>query len=101
MKLIRYIKKHSFKLAILLILLSFYAFCLPSKLFDKPTATVIESSEGELLGAKIANDGQWRFPKTDSVPYKFKQCIIQFEDAYFYKHLGLTLFLLQKLYKLI
>ncbi len=91
MKLIRYIKKHTVKLAVVFILLVFYTFCLPAKLFDKPTATVIESEEGDLLGAKIANDGQWRFPKTDSVPYKFKQCIIQFEDAYFYKHPGFNI----------
>ncbi len=41
-----------------------------------------------LLGAVIADDGQWRFPHNDSVPEKFKTCIIQFEDAYFYKHPG-------------
>ena len=61
---------------------------MPKILFKNPTSTVIESAEGELLGAKIAGDGQWRFPQNDSVPTKFKQCIIQFEDAYFYKHPG-------------
>jgi len=70
------------------IALLFYAFCLPEQLFNKPTATVIESTEGNLLGAQIASDGQWRFPKSDSVPTKFKQCIIQFEDAHFYQHPG-------------
>jgi len=72
----------------LLIALLFYVFCLPEKLFNKPTATVIESTEGNLLGAQIASDGQWRFPKSDSVPTKFNHCIIQFEDAHFYKHPG-------------
>ncbi len=57
-------------------------------MFNKPTSTVIESAEGELLGAKIAKDGQWRFPQNDKVPEKFKQCIVQFEDAYFYKITG-------------
>jgi len=88
MNLIFYLKKHKIKIIGLLILLLFYAFCLPKKLFNKPTATVIESSEGELLGAQIASDGQWRFPKCDSVPEKFKHCIIQFEDAHFYQHPG-------------
>jgi len=41
-----------------------------------------------LLGALIADDGQWRFPQNDSVPNKFKTCLIQFEDEYFYKHPG-------------
>jgi len=40
------------------------------------------------LGAKIADDGQWRFPIIDSVPRKFEICLLQFEDAYFYKHFG-------------
>jgi len=82
------IKKHKTKLIIAVILLTAYYFSLPKQLFNKPTSTVIESSEGELLGAKIAGDGQWRFPQNDKVPEKFKQCIVQFEDAYFYKHPG-------------
>ncbi|AOW22087.1 penicillin-binding protein 1C [Urechidicola croceus] len=69
-------------------LLIWYYFSLPKELFSTPTSTVLESVEGDLLGAKIASDGQWRFPKRDSIPDKFKQCIIQFEDAYFYKHPG-------------
>ena len=84
----QFIKNHKIKLIIAVILLTAYYFSLPKILFKNPTSTVIESAEGELLGAKIAGDGQWRFPQNDSVPTKFKQCIIQFEDAYFYKHLG-------------
>jgi penicillin-binding protein 1C len=61
---------------------------LPKELFTKPTSTVITSSNNELLGALIAKDGQWRFPHNDSVPQKFKTCLIQFEDEYFYKHPG-------------
>ena len=72
----------------LLLLLLGYYFCLPKQLFKDPTATVITSSSGELLGALIADDGQWRFPETDSIPYKFKTCMLQFEDDYFYKHPG-------------
>ena len=61
---------------------------MPRTLFQEPYSTVIESKEGELLGAKIARDGQWRFPEQDSVPDKFKKCIVYFEDEYFYKHPG-------------
>ena len=82
------IKNHKIKLIIAVILLTAYYFVLPKQLFKNATSTVIESTEGELLGAKIADDGQWRFPQNDSVPSKFKQCIVQFEDAYFYKHPG-------------
>ncbi|MFD2563821.1 penicillin-binding protein 1C [Aquimarina rubra] len=65
-----------------------YYFSLPKPLFSDPTATVIETKSGELLGAKIAEDGQWRFPETDSVPEKFKSCILAFEDQQFYRHVG-------------
>ena len=84
---------------IVVILLIFYYFCLPRELFNKPTSTLIESSEGDLLGAKIAADGQWRFPKSDSIPYKFKTCIVQFEDAYFHKHFGFNLVSIFKAFK--
>ncbi len=83
-----FIKKHKHKLIIAVILLTAYYFSLPKQLFNNPTSTVIESVEGELLGARIADDGQWRFPQNDSIPKKFATCIVQFEDAYFYKHPG-------------
>ena len=73
---------------LLLILFGFWFFCLPNQLFNDPTSTVIQSKEGFLLGARIANDGQWRFPKKDSIPYRFEQCILHFEDEYFYQHPG-------------
>ena len=82
----KWIIQHKIKLIIAVILLTAYYFALPKQLFNNPTSTVIESTEGELLGAKIADDEQWRFPQNDSVPDKFKACIVQFEDAYFYKH---------------
>ncbi len=87
-KLTTYIKTNKIKSAIVFLLLIAYYFCLPNKLFTDPTATVITSKTNQLLGAKIASDGQWRFPQNDSIPEKFKTCIIAFEDAYFYKHPG-------------
>lgn len=73
---------------LLLVVLIAYYFSLPKPLFKDSTSTVIESSEGNLLGAKIAKDMQWRFPENDTVSVKFAQCITQYEDAYFYKHWG-------------
>ncbi|WAC39858.1 transglycosylase domain-containing protein [Pedobacter sp. SL55] len=70
------------------VLLLFFWFSLPSPLFITPTSYVIEASNGELLSASIAKDGQWRFPVADSVPDKFAKCIITFEDKRFYHHLG-------------
>ncbi|MBF4484698.1 MULTISPECIES: penicillin-binding protein 1C [unclassified Flavobacterium] len=87
-RIINWIKKNKIKSAIAFLLLLIYYFSIPRTLFQEPYSTVIESKEGELLGAKIARDGQWRFPAQDSVPDKFKKCIVYFEDEYFYKHPG-------------
>jgi len=66
----------------------YWLFCLPRPLFKDPHATVVESAEGNLMGARIASDGQWRFPALDSVPFKFERCILLYEDEFFYKHPG-------------
>jgi len=63
-------------------------FCLPNPLFDSPTSYVIDDTNGQLLGASIASDGQWRFPPNAEVPEKFKQCIMAFEDKRFMHHPG-------------
>ena len=88
LKIKKWGKSHPITLFVLLGLLIAYYFCLPKNPFLAPTATVVESKNGKLLGAIIADDGQWRFPMVDSVPNKFSTCIVQFEDAYFYKHPG-------------
>ncbi len=87
-RLLNWIKRNKKKSAIGFVLLVVYYFSLPRVLFEEPYATVIESSDGELLAAKIARDGQWRFPAQDSVPDKFKKCIVYFEDEHFYYHPG-------------
>ncbi len=74
---------------VLAILLAFW-FSLPDSLFGDPFSTVLEDRRGELLGARIADDGQWRFPPADSIPYKYRQCLIQYEDRYFYHHPGVN-----------
>ena len=66
----------------------FFWHCLPSPLFRTHTSTVIEDSYGNLMGAKIADDGQWRFPYNHKVPEKFQKSLVQFEDRYFYYHFG-------------
>ncbi|MDR1764422.1 MAG: penicillin-binding protein 1C [Dysgonamonadaceae bacterium] len=82
--------RHKFRWAILLILLIAYYFCLPKNLFDKPCATVVYDRNGELLGARIADDGQWRFPPRDTVSEKFQICLTRFEDRYFRYHWGVN-----------
>ena len=72
----------------LLVLLLLFWFCLPKRLFNSPTSYIIDDDKGQLLGAAIAPDGQWRFPYDTLVPEKFKKCIIAFEDKRFERHPG-------------
>jgi penicillin-binding protein 1C len=55
-----------------------------------PFSTVVKARDGSLLGARIADDGQWRFPRPDSVPEKFEKALLTFEDRYFYYHPGIN-----------
>lgn len=72
------------------LLLVAFIFCLPSPLFDVPYSTVVYDRHGELLGGRIASDQQWRFPTVDSVPEKYKTCLIEFEDRHFNYHWGVN-----------
>lgn len=87
-KILSFIKRNRWKSITFLILLLTYYFILPSKLFNSPTSPVLLDENNELLAAQIASDGQWRFRQGDSVPYKFRQCVLNFEDEYFYYHPG-------------
>jgi penicillin-binding protein 1C len=84
------LKKPKVYIPLALLVCAFIAFwlCLPDPLFNRPTSYVIDDEKGQLLGASIAADGQWRFPYDGEVPDKFKQCIITFEDKRFMHHPG-------------
>ena len=67
-------------------------FCLPRNLFKGTSySTVVEDRNGELLGARIADDGQWRFPPSASVPKKYETALIEFEDRGFRHHPGVSI----------
>ena len=76
--------KHKIKLLCALAFSIWFYFLIPDALFQSPNSTVIYSINGKMLGARIADDGQWRFPAEDSIPPKFKRLITLFEDEYFY-----------------
>lgn len=83
------IKKYRIPFGILFIgIIAAYWFCLPDPLFQDPVCTVVLDRNQTLLGARIANDGQWRFPHTEDVPQKFQSAIICFEDKRFDSHPG-------------
>lgn len=61
---------------------------LPEPLFDAPRSTVVTDRDGRLLSARIADDGQWRFPLRRKVPERFATALIAFEDKRFRHHAG-------------
>ena len=76
--------------ALFLVFATWYSFALPEKIFNDKTSTVLFDRNGNLLGAKIAEDGQWRFPETTVLPSKFKKCIVEFSKKRF-QHLEKSL----------
>jgi len=77
--------------ALCFLLLIIYFFSLPNKLFHDPYSTILEDRDGKLMGALIAADGQWRFPKGKEVPEKFRDAILTFEDKRFNYHPGVDI----------
>jgi penicillin-binding protein 1C len=62
---------------------------LPAALAQQDYARVLLASDGELLGARIAADGQWRFAPGAELPDKYRQALLTFEDKRFYYHPGI------------
>ena len=95
-KILNFFKRLSVTKKVILCILAFlvtgYIFCLPRHLFHVPYSTVVTDRNEELLGARIASDGQWRFPPRNTTPEKIKECLITFEDKHFYHHWGVDPF---------
>ena len=95
-KILNFFKRLSVTKKVILCILAFlvtgYIFCLPRHLFHVPYSTVVTDRTEELLGARIASDGQWRFPPRNTTPEKIKECLITFEDKHFYHHWGVNPF---------
>ena len=89
--------------AILVLLYLVFLYAFPRDPFRGTSySTVVLDRNGELLGARIADDGQWRFPASSysgsgslgasaSVPDKYAKALIQFEDRHFRLHNGVNL----------
>ena len=76
---------------VLLLLFGGLRLWVPRPLFNAPCSTLLYAtvdSSDVLLGARIAADGQWRFPEAAEVPEKFACCIQQYEDKRFRQHPG-------------
>ncbi len=61
---------------------------LPAPLFGEAPATILLARDGTLLSARIAPDGQWRFPPLAKVPEKYRRALLTYEDKRFERHIG-------------
>ncbi|MFN0047541.1 MAG: penicillin-binding protein 1C [Cytophagales bacterium] len=94
MKYISTIDRNHRFFSIIIIIALFLAFgfiIVPLPTFENKYSTIVENDNNELLAATIADDSQWRFPPIDSVPRKFEQSIIAFEDKNFKSHFGIDI----------
>lgn len=75
-------------LCLVIVCLLFHLCVVPKQLFAEETSTILLDDKDNLLGARIASDGQWRFPQSDSLNQRFITCLLNYEDQRFYKHWG-------------
>ena len=73
--------------AIFLILDQIYPLNLEA--LKKDEAKILLDKNGEIINMKLSSDGIWRFHE-QSFPNSLKQCVILFEDRYFYYHFGVN-----------
>src|SRR6185437_14794575 len=76
--------------AALVVAVAGFAFwrCLPRPLFHESLASILLARDGSLLSARIAADGQWRFPPLERVPRKYETALLAYEDKRFEHHIG-------------
>lgn len=96
----RHVRRKCLKITIAAVsaaMVLWYMFCLPRNLFGKTEySTVVVDRNGELIGARISGNGEWRFsgkPAEKSVSdgeRKYFTAVIQFEDRWFRWHPGVN-----------
>ena len=74
-------------IAIFLILDQIYPLNLDA--LKKDEAKILLDKNGEIINMKLSSDGIWRFHE-QSFPNSLKQCVVLFEDRYFYYHFGVN-----------
>jgi penicillin-binding protein 1C len=100
MKLRRLFSRTNRLLFILLILALGFLFCLPTPLDNPNRSLVVLDRHGDIIGARLAADEQWRFPAADSLPQKYIQALLTFEDKRFFQHPGVDILALGRALRL-
>lgn len=55
----------------------------------KDEAKILLDRNGNIINMKLSSDGIWRFHE-QNFPNSLKQCVVLFEDRYFYYHFGVN-----------
>lgn len=61
----------------------------PVPFTDAPYSTVLFARSGDIIGARVAADDQWRYPPSGEIPGKYRTALLTFEDKRFYNHPGI------------
>jgi penicillin-binding protein 1C len=90
--ILQWYRKHKkISISVIVLAVAFLLFLLiPLPKFTNPYSLVLVSKDGELLGAKVADDGQWRFAARNQYSEKYIRCLLSFEDHYFFLHPGIN-----------
>ena len=105
-RIISFFNRRWIKIVVISAVLFFMLFMLvmyivvPKPLFDVSYSPVLYSRDGELLGGRVAGDGQWRFPIKNSLPEKYVTSLISFEDKRFFHHPGVDIFAIARAVKM-
>lgn len=77
-------------LCLLLFFIVFFCFyfLFPLSLTDKSYSTLLLDRDGEIIGATVADDEQFRFPRMNALPPKYVMAVLTFEDKRFLYHKG-------------
>jgi penicillin-binding protein 1C len=61
----------------------------PAARFPDDLSAAVYDRRGELLGAAVSSDGQWRLGSSGNPPDKYVRAVVAFEDKRFFSHMGI------------
>ena len=66
-----------------------FLFAVPPLRFPGGLSAAVYARRGELLGAAVSSEGQWRLPRAAVLPSRFVRALTAYEDKRFFSHSGI------------
>ncbi len=66
-----------------------FLFAVPPTRFPGGLSAAVYARRGELLGAAVSSEGQWRLPRAAVLPGRFVRALTAYEDKRFFSHSGI------------